>query len=179
MPHVLVATDADWVFDEVDAALGDAETTVEQVHTGAEVRGFVKEHDPDLVVLDMQIGNMGGIAACLDLRLEAGAGRILEPVVLLLLDRAVDVFLARRSEADGWLIKPLDSFRLRKAADALLSGRTFYDGVVEEHPVEAGTDAAGALSGDPLAGDASPDANLPAGDADHSAGDAEPTPTDA
>ena len=27
--------------------------------------GAIAEHDPDLVVLDLQIGNMGGMAACM------------------------------------------------------------------------------------------------------------------
>jgi DNA-binding response OmpR family regulator len=138
---VLVATDADWVFDEIDAALGDAETTVHRVSTGFEVRPFVKEHEPDLVVLDLQIGNMGGIATCLDLRLEAGAGRVPEPVVLMLLDRHADVFLARRSEADGWLIKPLDSIRVRRAATTLLGGQTYYEGVDGPAAVDASTES--------------------------------------
>lgn len=138
---VLVATDADWVFDEVDASLGDQDTTIHRVTTGFEVRPFVKEHEPDLVVLDLQIGNMGGIAACLDLRLEAGAGRLQEPVVLMLLDRTADVFLARRSEADGWLIKPLDSIRLRRAASTLLGGHTYYEGVSEDDGQDASMDS--------------------------------------
>lgn len=141
MTDVLVATDADWVFDEVDAALGDAETTVHRVRTGAEVRPFVKEHEPDLVVLDLQIGNMGGIATCLDLRLEAGMGRLAEPVVLMLLDRQADVFLARRSEADGWLVKPLDSIRIRRAASTLLGGQTYFEGIGEPDTADASTES--------------------------------------
>jgi len=47
--------------------------------------------------------------------------------VLMLLDRSADVFLARRSDADGWLVKPVDAFRLRKAATALLDGGTYED----------------------------------------------------
>ena len=69
----------------------------------------VAEHLPDLAVIDLQIGNMGGMAACLDLRLEDGAGRLAHVPVLMLLDRQADVFLARRSGADGWLVKPLDA----------------------------------------------------------------------
>ena len=141
MTDVLVATDADWVFDEVDAALGDRETTVHRVRTGFEVRPFVKEHEPDLVILDLQIGNMGGIAVCLDLRLEAGAERLQEPVVLMLLDRTADVFLARRSEADGWLVKPLDSIRLRRAATTLLGGETYYEGMAEDDGADASMDS--------------------------------------
>lgn len=143
MPDVLVATDADWVFDDIDAALGDTTTTVHRVHTGAEVRDWVKEHEPDLVLLDLQIGNMGGIAACLDLRLEAGAGRIPEPVILMLLDRDADVFLARRSDADGWLIKPLDSLRIQQAAQSLLGGQTYREGEPAEDVEPADTAAEG------------------------------------
>jgi DNA-binding response OmpR family regulator len=122
--EVLIATDADAVFDEVDAALTDESTHVTRVRSGAAVAGVVAESTPDLVVLDLQIGNMGGIAACLHLRNEAGEGRLPEVPVLLLLDRAADVQLARRSGAEGWVVKPLDAFRLRRAATAILAGRT-------------------------------------------------------
>ena len=35
----------------------------------------------------------------------------------MLLDRRPDVFLARRSGAEGWMVKPLDPLRLRRADD--------------------------------------------------------------
>jgi DNA-binding response OmpR family regulator len=123
MTDVLIATDADAVFAEVEAALADEATTVRRVRTGQAVAGAVADSTPDLVILDLQIGNMGGIAACLHLRHEAGAGRLPEVPVLVLLDRQADVFLARRSGADGWIVKPLDAFSLRKAATAILEGR--------------------------------------------------------
>ena len=123
MTEVLIATDADAVFAEVEAALVDEATTVVRVRTGQAVAGAVAESTPDLVILDLQIGNMGGIAACLHLRHEAGADRLPDVRVLMLLDRQADVFLARRSGADGWVVKPLDAFPLRRAATAILEGR--------------------------------------------------------
>lgn len=126
---ILIATDADAVLDEVDAALGDAETTVARVRAGKDVLGAVNELQPDLVVLDLQIGNMGGVATCLGLRNEESFGRIGEQKVLLLLDRSADVFLARRGGADGWLIKPLNPLRLRRAAEQVLDGETYTEGV--------------------------------------------------
>lgn len=123
MTEVLIATDADAVFAEVEAALVDETTTVVRVRTGQAVAGVVADSTPDLVILDLQIGNMGGIAACLHLHHEAGAGRLPEVLVLMLLDRQADVFLARRSGADGWIVKPLDAFSLRKAAAAILDGQ--------------------------------------------------------
>jgi DNA-binding response OmpR family regulator len=132
MPEVLLATDADWVHDEVDAALADDDTTVTRVTAGRDVLPSVKDGDPDLVVLDLQIGNMGGMATCLSLRLEEGAGRLDRRPVLMLLDRPQDVYLGRRSDAEGWLIKPLDAFRLRRAATALLDGDTWTEGVDDD-----------------------------------------------
>ena len=121
----MLATDSDVVWADVDAALADESTTVTRVRAGREVRGAVTETDPDLVVLDMQIGSMGGVATCLDLRLEESGDRLPAQNILMLLDRDADIFVARRSGADGWLIKPLDSGRLRRAADAILSGDTY------------------------------------------------------
>jgi DNA-binding response OmpR family regulator len=121
--EVLIATDADAVFDEVDAALADETTRVTRVRAGSAVAGVVAETTPDLVILDLQIGNMGGIAACLHLRNEAGDGRLPEVPVLMLLDRDADVHLARRSGAEGWVVKPLDAFALRaKATEVLRQG---------------------------------------------------------
>jgi DNA-binding response OmpR family regulator len=125
---VLIATDADEVFDEVDAALSGTDTAVDRVTTGDAVLAVVRDTDPDLVVLDLQIGNMGGMATCMNLRLEEGGGRLGPQQVLMLLDRTADVFLARRSGADGWLLKPVDALRLRRAADAVLSGGTWTEG---------------------------------------------------
>lgn len=124
MTEVLLATDDDAVFAEVEAALVDEHTLVRRVREGKAVGPAVAESTPDLVVLDMQIGNMGGIAACIHLRHEAGDDRLPHVRVLILLDRPADVFLAKRSGADGWIIKPLEAFSLRQAAVAILEGGT-------------------------------------------------------
>ncbi|MBV8985904.1 MAG: hypothetical protein JO248_15840, partial [Acidimicrobiia bacterium] len=47
--------------------------------------------------------------------------------VLMLLDRRPDVFLARRAQAEGWLVKPLDALRVRKAITTILGGGTYED----------------------------------------------------
>lgn len=127
MGRIVVATDSSSVFEEVESALADQETTVERVTRGADVRAAVLASDPDLVVLDLQIGVMGGFASCMDLRLEESGGRLEPQNVLLLLDREADLFLARRSGADGWLVKPLDAGRLRAAATALWAGQGYAD----------------------------------------------------
>jgi DNA-binding response OmpR family regulator len=127
VPEVLVASDARWVHDEVNAVLSGPDHTIRHVNAGADVLPAVLGRETDLVVLDLQIGNMGAMATCLDLRLEESGGRLEHIPVLMLLDRRPDVFMARRSEAEGWLIKPLDPIRLRKAIRAILAGGTYHD----------------------------------------------------
>ena len=128
---VLLATDSDSVFAEVDATLAGDDCDVLRVRRGADVLPVVEARDPDLVILDLQIGSMGGIATCIAIRQEEGAMRLGKRAVALLLDRRVDVFLAGEARADGWLIKPVDSLRLRRLAKVLLAGDTLYEGVAE------------------------------------------------
>ena len=40
------------------------------------------------------------------------------------------MYLARQAKAEGFLVKPLDPMRLRKAATALLEGGTYEDRAV-------------------------------------------------
>ena len=128
VPDVLIASDEAWVRDEVRSVLSAMpDTNTREVLSGAAVLPAAQERLPDLIVLDLQIGNMGAMAVCLDLHLERAAGRVGYAPVLMLLDRRVDVFLARRSDAEGWLIKPVDPIRLRKAVTALLQGGTYHD----------------------------------------------------
>ena len=119
---VLVAADASWVRALVRASFVAPGQTVVEVERGQDVRDAVGREEPDLVVLDLQIGNMGGIAVAIDLRLEESGGRLPRQKILLLLDREADRFLARRADADAELVKPVDAGILRRAAKRLLEG---------------------------------------------------------
>ena len=118
---ILVAAEAAWVRDQVRTSLTGPGQSVIEVERGQEVRSAVLNNSPDLVILDLQIANMGGIAVALDLHLEAGAGRIPETPILLLLDREADRFLAGRTDADAVLVKPIDAGLLRRTIKNLLS----------------------------------------------------------
>ena len=131
--HILLATDAQWVLDEVHAALGTPETSFVVCSDGRDVSKAIKQRTPDLAVLDLQCGSMGAMAVTMDLRLDHSDGRAPSVPVLMLLDRVADVHMAKRSGAKGWLIKPLDSLRLRRAANAVAAGEVWHEGV----PVEA------------------------------------------
>ena len=129
--HILLATDADWIVDEVTAALGGPDTTFTVCREGRVVADVIAERTPDLAILDLQVGSMGGMAITMSLRLDESGGTLPNVPVLMLLDRHADLFLAQRSGADGWLIKPLDALRLRRALMAITQGGTYFEGLPE------------------------------------------------
>jgi CheY-like chemotaxis protein len=121
MTTILVAADAQWVRDQVRSAFVGPGQEVVEVTRGQDVRDTFAELEPDLVVLDLQIGNMGGVAVAIDLRLEESGGRLPHARILLLLDRRDDAFIARRADVDLTLVKPVDAGVLRRAAAPLLA----------------------------------------------------------
>jgi DNA-binding response OmpR family regulator len=127
--QILIATDADWIVDDITAALGADDVTFIVCREGRVVSDTVAEHEPDLVIADLQIGSMGGMAVTMALRLDESAGAVPHVPVLMLLDRAADVHLARRSGAEGWTIKPINPLILRRATNALLAGERYTEGV--------------------------------------------------
>jgi DNA-binding response OmpR family regulator len=118
---ILVAAEASWVREQVRTAFVRPGQHVIEVARGQDVLPTVAAHHPDLVILDLQIANMGGIAVALDLRLEEGADRLPPVRILLLLDREADRFLARRADADAELVKPFDAGTLRRTAKRVLA----------------------------------------------------------
>jgi DNA-binding NarL/FixJ family response regulator len=127
MTTIVVASDAPSVRAEVRAVVGERDVEVIEVHSGPDVANTVADRSPDLLIVDLQMGNMGGMAVCLELRLEESYGKLPHVPVLMLLDRRADVFLARRSGAEGFVVKPLDPMRIRRATRALLEGGTYED----------------------------------------------------
>jgi CheY-like chemotaxis protein len=74
--HILLATDADWIVDEVVAALGGPDTSFTVCREGRVVADVVGERVPDLAVLDLQIGSMGAMAVTMALRLDESSGAL-------------------------------------------------------------------------------------------------------
>ncbi len=135
MHTIVVAADTAAVREQVIKILDAPDVEIFEAHSAPEAIEFVKEHEPDLVISDMQMGSMGGIALCLELRLLATIDEVFAPAFLLLLDRRADVFQARRSAANGWVVKPLDPIRLRRATASLLEGGDYDDTSFQPSPV--------------------------------------------
>ena len=77
-------------------------------------------HLPDVVVADEITGRAGAFAVAMDLK---GADPPFPGIVVILLDRPQDQWLARWSGADAWFDKPVSPFELGDAVAGLLEAR--------------------------------------------------------
>ncbi|RIK10969.1 MAG: hypothetical protein DCC49_01820 [Acidobacteria bacterium] len=117
MFDVLLATDAPWTESSVRAALLEPDFTVRVVSEGRRVSESVTDNPPDLVILDLQAGNMGGVAVNADLE-----NSLVDSIpVLLLLDREADSWLAKRFGAEAWLVKPISPAKLAETGRELIA----------------------------------------------------------
>ena len=142
MATVLLVSDLASLRRELDTALAGPDVLIEEASSGPEAIARVTRGDVDLVIVDLQVGAMGGMAITMELHNLESYGGADSVSVLMLLDRRPDVFLARRSGADGFVVKPLDPQRLRAAVRALLRGESYEDESLRPATVRVGsTDA--------------------------------------
>lgn len=128
VPTIIVASSSGATRSEVVTVLDLPDFETLELATGPEVLEAVRRlGDVALVIADLQMPNMGGVAVCFELRLEASYGALPTIPVLLLLDRSADEFQASRSDADGWLHKPIDPLELRRTVRSLLDPAPLAD----------------------------------------------------
>jgi two-component system OmpR family response regulator len=109
----MLVADASWVANEVRAGLSLGVWEVEEVNDPRLVTALAKETRPDAVIVDMQVGSMGGMAVIRGIRGEIDQAD--RPRMVLLLDRSADEFIARRAGADAYVQKPINANALRAA----------------------------------------------------------------
>lgn len=113
MSRILIVTDNARDRDRVHAALsipGNELIDHDDPNTAAD---RAAETHADVAVVDLRLGSMGGMAVAREFR-----SRPERVPVVLLLDREVDTFLAGRSGADAWVVKPIEAAGLRAAVQS-------------------------------------------------------------
>jgi DNA-binding response OmpR family regulator len=116
MPSALLIADATWIVNDIQASLTNGDWRIEILDEPAQSSARVEELDPDVVIVDLQVGSMGGMAVVRDIRASIAPEEM--PRLVILLDRDVDGFLARRAGADAWVVKPFTDHELRIAVAA-------------------------------------------------------------
>ena len=131
MRKALVVADAAWVRNEVHATLTASDWELIDHTDPATAAQAALDADATLVITDLQVGAMGGMAVTRSLRERTGSTDSPGMPVILLLDRSADAFLAKRAGAAAWLTKPFTSGDLEAAVERAL-------GAENDTPAEAG-----------------------------------------
>lgn len=114
---VLVVADEPWVRNEVHASLTNPDITLVDHSDPTTVTEVLAGDDFAAVIVDLQVGSMGGMAVTRAVR-EAESLVELGPIpVIMLLDRSADTFLAGRAGAAAWVLKPIASHDLNEALE--------------------------------------------------------------
>jgi DNA-binding response OmpR family regulator len=113
MPKALLVCDTSWVANDAHAALSMGQWEIETIDDPALAATVAGDIRPEVVIVDMQVGSMGGMAVVRDIRDAFQEGG--RPRTVLLLDRSADSFLAKRAGADAWVLKPFHASQLREA----------------------------------------------------------------
>ena len=113
MSRVLLVADASWVVNEVRSSLTLGDWQIEEVSDPRQATEMAAAERTDAVIVDMQVGSMGGMAVVRDIRQSFYDED--RPRMVMLLDRSADEFIARRAGADASVMKPITASELREA----------------------------------------------------------------
>ena len=110
------------VEDDVDLALFNARLLTRQgyavliAHTAVEARALASEHDPDLLILDIQLPDGDGMALCADLRRGTDA-----PILFLSgISETSEKVTGLQTGGDYYLTKPCDKDEFLAVVNSLL-----------------------------------------------------------
>lgn len=104
------------------AIIGDPDNDLFEVRTPERGVALIDEGERyDVVVGDADTAPSGGFFLAREIKARGQMGRDMPPVVLLLA-REQDVFLSNWSQADAYVLKPVDSFDLQEVLVKVVAG---------------------------------------------------------
>jgi DNA-binding NarL/FixJ family response regulator len=119
---LIVLADKDpYDLDALRSALDAPDREILTVADGANVVVLAAARSPDVVIVAASIGRMGGFAVSRQLKTMADTGEIREPVVIVLLERDADGWVADWSRCDAYLTKPADPLEVDELVRKLTS----------------------------------------------------------
>jgi DNA-binding response OmpR family regulator len=111
---------------DITSALASEEVEFLEVRTPQRALKVLDDDGYDLVLADNDTAPTGGFALAREVKARGRMGQSMPPVVLLIA-RDQDKFLAKWSEADAFMVKPIDPFDLHAVVTAILRGEDVPD----------------------------------------------------
>jgi DNA-binding response OmpR family regulator len=106
MQRILAVDDDKDILEVLQLILEDSGYEVETLADGHLLFDKIEKNQPDLIILDIMLGNMDGRDLCRDVKANKGTHDI--PVILLSASHAITNSLKQNGNPDDFIAKPFD-----------------------------------------------------------------------
>jgi PleD family two-component response regulator len=139
-PLVLVANDQEWSARTLESVLGQAGFAVVRAYTGRQTVDVARRTQPDAVILDVGMPDIGGIEVCHLLRSEVGLSQS-TPIVMTTAGPASRALRLEALRAGAWelLGEPIDSEALLLKMGAYVQSKREIDRVRDSAVIDPAT----------------------------------------
>ncbi len=139
-PLVLVANDQEWSARTLESVLGQAGFAVVRAYTGRQAVDIARRTQPDAVILDVGMPDIGGIEVCQMLRSDVGLSQS-TPIVMTTAGPASRALRLDALRAGAWelLGEPIDSEALLLKMGAFVQSKREIDQVRDTAVIDPAT----------------------------------------
>ena len=105
-----------------------------EARDGAQALSAIREHRPDLILMDVEMPGLGGVEVCRIIKANSGEGGFgFIPVILMTARQAAGKVEGLELGADDYLIKPFDMLELGARVKSMLRLKVLQDALVDKN----------------------------------------------
>jgi two-component system cell cycle response regulator len=105
-----------------------------EARDGAQALSAIREHRPDLILMDVEMPGLGGVEVCRIIKANSGEGGFgFIPVILMTARQAAGKVEGLELGADDYLVKPFDMMELGARVKSMLRLKALQDALVEKN----------------------------------------------
>jgi len=119
MKRILAVDDNTDILEILRYILEDSGYTVDTLSDGHYLFDKIKEHMPDLILLDIMLGDLDGRTLCKNVKNTAATHDI--PVILISASHRVEESLSQNGAPDDFVAKPFDMYALLSSIERQLA----------------------------------------------------------
>lgn len=131
--RLLVADDDQLIVSQIRQGLSGSEYEFVECADGTEVLSAIRQHHPDLLLLDVEMPGLGGVEVCRIVKANQGASGFGFIPVILMTARRTGKVEGLELGADDYLIKPFDMLELSARVKSMLRLKALQDALMEKN----------------------------------------------
>ncbi|MDP1919670.1 MAG: diguanylate cyclase [Myxococcales bacterium] len=104
-----------------------------EAEDGTQALTAIRKHQPDLILMDVEMPGLGGVEVCRIVKANQGAGFAFTPVILMTAGRSSGKVEGLELGADDYLVKPFDMLEVSARVKSMLRLKALQDTLVEKN----------------------------------------------